>query len=429
MSWPYHTFLRPALFAQDPEAVHQFTLRWLGGMARHRLVCRAVRLFFAAPPLPISVFGLSFPNPVGLAAGMDKEAAAVPIWAALGFGHCELGAVTWHAQPGNPKPRLFRVIPDQAILNRMGFNNHGALAFAERLAGWQRSGHWPAHPVGINLGKSKIAPLDKAAEDYAATFRLLWPHADFFVVNVSSPNTPNLRQLQDKPALDEILAALQEVNRASSLAHASGVRGQEAGVRRQESGGRNQESGVGNQESGVRSQRSDNRQSAIGNRQSVNPQPSTPATGKPILVKIAPDLSFCALDEILELVAPRQIAGLIATNTTVSRPETSDPQSQRLYAETGGLSGRPLRARSTEVVRHLYRQTRGSLPIVGVGGVFEAADAWEKITAGASLLQVYTGLVYEGPSVARRLVRGLRRRLAAAGLCDLKQAVGMAVKT
>ena len=222
MSWPYRAFLRPALFTQDPEAVHGFTLRWLGWAAKHSLARRAVGTVFAAPPLPTSVFGLSFPNPVGLAAGMDKEAAAVPVWAALGFGHCELGAVTWQAQPGNPKPRLFRVVRERAIINRMGFNNQGAAAFAERLAGWRRAGHWPAHPVGVNLGKSKVTPLDKAAEDYAATFRLLWLLADFFVVNVSSPNTPNLRQLQDKAALDEILAALQEVNQA---------KGQEAGGR------------------------------------------------------------------------------------------------------------------------------------------------------------------------------------------------------
>jgi dihydroorotate dehydrogenase len=415
MSWPYRAFLRPALFAQDPEAVHEFTLRWLGWAARHRLVRRVVGAFFDAPPLPISVFGLSFPNPVGLAAGMDKEAAAVPIWAALGFGHCELGAVTWQAQPGNPRPRLFRVVRERAIINRMGFNNQGAAAFAERLAGWQRAGHWPAHPVGVNLGKSRVTPRDKAAEDYAATFRLLWPLADFFVVNVSSPNTPDLRQLQDKAALDEILAALQE----------AGARCQESGLSSQEQGGRGAEEQRGGGAGGQGAEQQSHVPRITHHASRPNPQPSS----KPLLVKVAPDLSFGALDDILDLVGPRQIAGLIATNTTVSRPETADPQLQRLYAETGGLSGRPLRARSTEIVRHLYRQTRGALPIVGVGGIFTAADAWEKITAGASLVQVYTGLVYEGPGLARRLVRGLRRQLAAAGLSDLTQAVGTAVKT
>ena len=238
------------------------------------------------------------------------------------------------------------------------------------------------NPVGINLGKSKATPLEVAAEDYANSLRALWPHADFFVVNVSSPNTPKLRQLQDKAALDEILAALQEQQRGVSPASQSSS--QLAG--------------------------------------------ETPALhcAKPVLVKVAPDLSFEALDEILELVEPRQIAGIVATNTIITRPETSDPELNRIYAEAGGLSGRPLRARSTEIVRHLYRQTRGSVPIIGVGGIFNAEDAWEKITAGASLVQLYTGLVYEGPGVGKEIVNGLRKRLNEHGLRLVKEAVGTA---
>jgi dihydroorotate dehydrogenase len=339
-------------------------MRALGWASRHGAVCRAMGSFFGAPELPVEVFGVRFPNPIGLAAGMDKVAEAVPAWAALGFGFSELGAVTWQAQPGNPAPRIFRAIPDQGIINRMGFNNPGAEAVAVRVAAWRAAGRWPSHPVGMNLGKSRITPVAKAAEDYANSLRLLLPHLDFFVVNVSSPNTPGLRQLQDKAALDEILAALQEVQRRGSK----------------------------------------------------------PA--KPILVKVAPDLTFEALDEILELVGPRAVAGIIATNTTVTRPPTTDPRLQRVYAEAGGLSGRPLRARSTEVIRHLYRQTRGRLPIVGVGGIFSAADAWEKIAAGATLLQVYTGLVYEGPGIARALTRGLRERLAREGCQTVREAVG-----
>jgi dihydroorotate dehydrogenase len=226
--------------------------------------------------------------------------------------------------------------------------------------------------VGVNLGKSKITPLERAAEDYAASFRVLRPHADFFVVNVSSPNTPNLRQLQDKAALDEVLAALQEIQK-------------DAG------------------------------------------SPNAPPR-RPILVKVAPDLSFEALDEILELAGPRQVAGIVATNTTITRPETGDEKLRRAYAAAGGLSGRPLRARSTEVVRHLYRQTRGALPIIGVGGIFNAADAWEKITAGASLVQVYTGMIYEGPAICKEIVKGLRRRLAEGGFTAWGQGVGSAVK-
>ena len=321
-----------------------------------------MKSIYGSPALPSEVFGLKFPNPVGLAAGMDKHATAVPGWAAMGFGHVELGGVTWHAQPGNPPPRMFRAIPDEAVINRMGFNNSGAEAVAQKLRDWKNSGLWPQHPVGINLGKSKITPLEKAAEDYTNSFRALRDLADFFVVNVSSPNTPNLRQLQDKTALDEIFIALQAEN----------------------------------------------------------------FTRKPILVKVAPDLSFAALDEILELVVPRQIAGIVATNTTITRPQTDNVALQKIYAETGGLSGKPLRTRSTEVVRHLYKQTNGKLPIIGVGGIFNADDAWEKITAGASLVQCYTGLVYEGPGLAKHIVAGLRAKLNASGFKNLREAVGSA---
>jgi dihydroorotate dehydrogenase len=387
MSWFYRTFARPALFAQDSEEIHNRTLALLGRMSRHESLCEALAAFYAAPALPIEVFGLKFPNPVGLAAGMDKHAAAAPVWPALGFGFSELGGVTWHAQPGNPAPRMFRAVPDEALINRMGFNNPGAEALAGTLAGWRALGRWPNHPVGINLGKSKLTPLEQAAGDYAGSFRLLWPHADFFVVNVSSPNTPNLRQLQDKSALDEILAALQEVNRDVCAANV--------------------------------------RTPPSANFSRLTPHASRPAP-KPILVKVAPDLSFDALDEILELVGPRGIAGLVATNTTIARPATTDAALQRSYAETGGLSGRPLRARSTEVIRHLSRQSKGQLPIIGVGGILDAANAWEKITAGASLVQVYTGLVYEGPGLASAIVRGLQGRLREQGWPELSQAVGTA---
>ncbi len=365
MSWFYRSILRPFLFAQDSEEIHNFTLNALARASRHPVLCEALHDFFGAPPLPLTVFGLHFPNPVGIAAGMDKHAAAVPAWESLGFGFTELGGVTWHPQPGNPPPRMFRAVADGALINRMGFNNPGAEALAETLAQWRALGRWPRHPVGINLGKSKITPLNKAADDYASSFRVLRPYADFFVVNVSSPNTPNLRQLQDKTALDEILASLQEVNTgATEIAGPEGHAGTRDG--------------------------------------------SAP---KPILVKVAPDLSFEALDEILELAGPRQLAGIVATNTTLARPVTTDGGLRSIYAETGGLSGRPLRARSTEVIRHLHRATNGQLPIIGVGGIFDAEDAWEKLCAGATLVQVYSGLVYEGPSLARDIVRGLTYRM------------------
>ena len=340
-----------------------------------------------APQLPISVFDLTFPNPVGLAAGMDKNAEALPVWASLGFGFTELGAVTWHAQPGNPVPRVFRAIPEQAIVNRMGFNNAGAEAVAGILAEWRKLGRWPAHPVGMNLGKSKITPLPQAAEDYAKSLQVLLPHLDFFVINVSSPNTPNLRALQDKSALAEILAAVLEVAAKPQAGGAALIAPKEG---------------------------------------SSEASTSTPvlAGSKPILVKVAPDLSFEALDEILELTATRGVAGIVATNTTIARPPTVDSAVRQVYAETGGLSGRPLAARSTEMIRHIYRLTKGKLPVIGVGGIFNAADAWEKITAGASLVQLYTGLVYEGPGVARSIILGLLKRLEKAGLRDFREAIG-----
>ncbi len=359
MSWFYRNVARPVLFAQDSECIHDRTLRALARVSQCRTLCRAISGWLDVPPLPVRCLGLDFPNPVGLAAGMDKGAVAVPAWEALGFGFSELGGVTLHAQPGNPQPRLFRAPAEAALINRMGFNNPGAATLATRLAEWHARGLWPRHPVGVNLGKSKSTPLGDAASDYAGSFRQLWDLADFFVVNVSSPNTPNLRQLQDRGALDEILAAMQSVN--EELAARPGCGGP-----------------------------------------------------KPILVKVAPDLSYEALDDVVSLVRPRRLAGLVATNTTLARPSTHDPVAQIVYRETGGLSGSPLAARSTGVVRHLFKQLRGAVPIIGVGGITSVDDAWEKVTAGASLVQVYSALVYEGPGLPAELVAGMRERLGGA---------------
>src|SRR5256884_296208 len=263
MSWFYRNVVRPVLFSLDSEEIHNRTLKTLGRVSRHEVFCDTLASFYRAPGMPVELFGLQFPNPVGLAAGMDKHAAAVPVWEALGFGFVELGGVTWHPQPGNPAPRMFRAVADEALINRLGFNNPGAEAIAAKLTEWRSLGFWPKHPVGINLGKSKITPLERAAEGYASSFRARLPHPDFFVVNVSSPNTPNLRQLQDKSALDEILSAIQEVNVAAS------------------------------------------RQTAA----EISPASrKSPAlcrdAATPILVKVAPDLTFEALDEILELFGP-----------------------------------------------------------------------------------------------------------------------------
>ena len=374
MRTAYRALIRPVLFSQDSEAVHDRVLRALEWAGRHPWASGALGSLFSATPLPVRLFGLDFPNPVGLAAGMDKKARAVPVWAALGFGFSELGGVTWLPQPGNDAPRMFRAPAAEALVNRMGFNNPGAVAMAQTLASWRALGRWPQHPVGVNLGKSKLTPLADAAQDYAQSFKTLWPLADFFVVNVSSPNTPNLRQLQDKAALDEIFSALREVS--ASLSSAPAAPG------------------------------------------------STPSRPKPLLVKVAPDLGWEALDEIVELVARRGIDGIVATNTTITRPDTTDETSKKVFGETGGLSGKPLRARSTEVVRHLYRQSGGKIPVIGVGGIFSADDAWEKIVAGASLVQIYTGFVYEGPGLTRDIVEGLRQKLAERGFKSIAEAVG-----
>jgi dihydroorotate dehydrogenase len=370
VSWIYQKLLRPFLFAKDSEEIHNQTLARLAFASRNSAALAGISAFHKTAPLPVRLFGLDFPNPVGLAAGMDKKAAALPAWAALGFGFSEMGGVTLHSQPGNPQPRMFRVVEDEALINRMGFNNPGAEAMAAQLKAWKESGRWPKHPAGMNLGKSKITPLEKAAEDYAGSFQLLRPFADFFVVNVSSPNTPNLRQLQDKKALREILAALETINQPST-------------------------------NSGIAIPR------------------------RPILVKVAPDLAFEALDEIVALAHEMKLDGLVATNTTIARPAAQSAAARKTYEETGGLSGAPLRERSTEVIRHLYSQCGGKLPIIGVGGIINAADAWEKITAGASLVQLYSGLVYKGPGLVREIVNGLRAELSQRGLRSLQEAVGL----
>ena len=359
MGWIYRNCLRSLLFLQESEAAHNRVLKGLSLASKIPMLPMLADGLYGAPNLPVEIAGLRFPNPVGLAAGMDKSAAAVPMWERLGFGFAELGGVTRHAQSGNDAPRMFRAVADRALVNRMGFNNPGANSFASALTEWHARDDWPGHPIGINLGKSKITPLEEAAEDYAFTFRALRELADFFVVNVSSPNTPNLRKLQDKSALDEILKTLRGVN-----------------------------------------------------------------SEKPLLIKIAPDLTTEAIDDVLDLATAHSLAGIVATNTTITRPETDDAQCEKIYTETGGLSGAPLRQRSTEVIAHIFKHTEGKLPIIGVGGIFTADDAWEKITAGASLVQVYTGLIYNGPSIAGDIVRGLKARMEKEGVRQFADLIG-----
>jgi dihydroorotate dehydrogenase len=350
----YKLLLRPILFRLrhgDAERAHERTLGLLAAAARSRALLGALGRAFAysSPALARTLFGLRFPNPIGLAAGMDKDGVALPAWAALGFGFVEVGTVTWFAQPGNPRPRLFRLPERGAIINRMGFNNGGAAALAARL---EAAPYLPV-PLGVSIGKSKVTPLETAIEDYTASFRTLFDHAGYFAVNVSSPNTPGLRALQDRAQLSALLAALRRENEL------------QAGQR----GGRL----------------------------------------RPILVKIAPDLGEPALCELLAVCAEHGVSGIIATNTTLGRAGLSGA-SPAVAAEAGGLSGRPLAPLALAVVRFVARETGGRLPIIGVGGIATPDDASRMLDAGASLLQLYTGLVYEGPGLPRRLNRALARR-------------------
>lgn len=360
MDW-YRNGLRPLLFSGvlgDAEHLHHQSLglmAWLDATRPAGLIPQIDRLCrLRDPRLSQTLWGVEFPNPVGLAAGFDKDGVAAGLWESLGFGFTELGTVTYHAQPGNPQPRLFRLVRDRAVLNRMGFNNEGSDRLQARLA--QR--RTPIGiPVGINLGKSKITPLPEAAADYLGSFERLKAWGDYFVVNVSSPNTPGLRSLQAREQLAPILATLQEANTAQ----------------------------------------------------------------KPLLVKIAPDLTDGEILTVVALAQEYGLAGIIATNTTIRRDGLQTPG---MATEAGGVSGEPVRSRSTEVIRLLWQATDGTLPIIGVGGIFTAEDAWEKITAGASLVQVYTGWVYEGPLMVRRVLTGLLAKLTAAGFPNLGAAVG-----
>ncbi|MEY2573544.1 MAG: dihydroorotate dehydrogenase [Verrucomicrobiota bacterium] len=333
----YQHLVRPALFSLSAEAAHNVAIRTLGA-ASHSLAALRQLERFKPPPNPKTVFGLEFPNPVGLAAGFDKNGVAIPAWAALGFGFVEVGTVTAKSQPGNPKPRIFRYPEQEALINRLGFNNDGAEVIAARLRALRESGRWPAIAVGINLGKSKVTPIEQAVNDYLYSFRLLAPLADYVVLNVSSPNTPGLRSLQEHNALEQLLRAVRRENER---------------------------------------------------------------TAKPVLLKIAPDLSLSNLEQIITTSEQNGIAGIIATNTTLDHSAIPQPRDQ-----TGGLSGRPLFAKSSEFVRAI--RSRSRLPIIASGGIFDAASAREKLEAGAQLLQVYTGYVYRGPGLLREIVEGIR---------------------
>ncbi len=351
-----YKLIRPLLFkfSKDPETVHNLALSFLklAGHPPFSQLAQAV-CDVTEQTLIQNIFGLQFKNPIGLAGGFDKEAKAVLGLAALGFGFLEIGTVTRHAQPGNPRPRISRLPQDAALINRMGFNNHGADALAETLSGLKNI----QVPLGINLGKSKITELAEAALDYLYSFAKLYSFGDYFVVNISSPNTPGLRQLQGKSYLTDILRALTEY-RAKQVVR------------------------------------------------------------KPIMVKVVIDFVFEAIDEILQACKELGVDGVICSNTSIGRDGLSSPTN-----ETGGLSGRPIREISTSMIRYIHKQMP-QLPIVGVGGIFNAADAYDKIRAGASLVQIYTGFIYEGPLVVKKINQGLIKLLKRDGFSNISQAVG-----
>lgn len=350
MGWLYQNTVKPALFRLQPETAHELGVHALALLGQLRPLCAVLERLHQLPAglhRPVECWGLKFPNAVGLAAGFDKNGRAWPAAAALGFGHVEIGTVTLHAQPGNPRPRAFRYPTAGAVINRMGFNNAGAAALAARLAKLPGPGR-RLIPLGINLGKSKVTPLDRAAEDYLGSFRLLADHADYLVVNVSSPNTPGLRELQDAAWLKPLLAALVAENQGRV----------------------------------------------------ANGKPR-----RPLLLKIAPDLNFSQIDAALGVIDELKLDGIIATNTTLARPGAL-----ATVNEAGGLSGWPVRRRSTEIINYIARATSGRLPIIGVGGILDEASAGEKMDAGATLVQLYTGLIYRGPFFAAEVARALAER-------------------
>lgn len=328
----YRRFLRPIFFALDAEQAHDAVMSLLeAGSQYPGLVCLTAGK--SMPKSPRILAGIEFPNPIGLAAGMDKNGVALPAWEALGFGFMEIGTITALAQPGNPKPRLFRYPEQQALINRLGFNNEGAESVATRLEGLRSAGRWPRIPVGLNIGKSKVMPAERAHEDYLASFKRLYGLGDYFVINVSSPNTPGLRDLQSTEALGRIIRTLRDWEGTARC---------------------------------------------------------------PLFVKVAPDLAEEDLIAIVQLAEAEQLAGLIATNTTLDHSAIPHSQDQM-----GGLSGIPVRSRSLAALRTIRQRTK--LPVIACGGISDADSSKERLNAGADLLQVYTAFIYKGPGLLRNL--------------------------
>ena len=346
MGMLYENIMRPFLFRQDPEDAHERVISGLKVLGRFNSILRLMEHFNGTKSYsPIELFGLKFPTLVGLAAGFDKNAECWNVLPAFGFGFIEIGTVTAHEQPGNQRPRMFRIPEREALINRMGFNNNGSKAVAARLS-QQLCWNKRTVPLGINIGKSKVVTVDQAIDDYLASFNDLADYADYFAINVSSPNTPDLRKLQRKGYIEDLLSILSKANED---------RAKKLGVRK-----------------------------------------------IPMLLKIAPDLKFTEIDVIIESLLNASFDGIIATNTMIERPE-----SLKKYSEVGGLSGRPIHKKAVDIVNYIYRATSGKLPIIGVGGITDVKAAGDMLDAGASLIQIYTGMVYRGPFFARDVAKAV----------------------
>ena len=365
MLWP---IARPLLFCLPAERAHYFSMGAFKTLLAPGFVASLFRKRYtvSSPALVSKVFGLDFQYPVGLAAGFDKDARWFPQLANLGFSHVEVGTLTGQGQTGNPKPRLFRLPQDRAHINRMGFNNGGCDGAARRLANTRKS--QPTDILGINIGKTKVVPVEEATKDYLFSFERLYTFADYFTVNVSSPNTPGLRKLQNREPLIELLSSLQKLNATLSSDHE--------------------------------------------------------VAAKPILLKIAPDVTDHQLDDIISILKEVKLDGIIATNTTISRADLKTDDSKVESIGNGGLSGSPLTNRSRDVVSQLYAELKGEIPIVGVGGIMNGEDAWQMILAGASLVQVYTGFIYGGPGFVRDINRHILKQLKSNGINSVSDAVG-----
>lgn len=346
----YKISIRPFLFLIDPEKIHHFVFKWLKFLFSFTLIKSFSRTIydFKHPSLNREVFGINFPNPVGLAAGFDKDATLYDELYSLGFGFIEVGTVTPETQPGNSKPRMFRLLKDEALINRMGFNNQGVEAMVQKLKSRNEN-----IIIGGNIGMNKNTPPENAINDYEICFRALFNHVDYIAVNVSSPNTPGLRTLQEKEPLQELLQRLQHLNTELSVINYT--------------------------------------------------------KRKPVLLKIAPDLSNSQIDEIVDVVVFTRLDGIIATNTTITRENLNSPND--VISETGGLSGKPLTKRSTEVIKYLSQKSEKRFNIIGVGGIHSPEDAIEKLNAGADLIQLYTGFIYEGPGLIKRINKKIIKTL------------------